>query len=124
VLENGYIESPLGRRRRFPELPYVRGDSYKLAEVFREAINMPSQSAASDVTLSAMIALDKIGLRPRLTVHDSITICVPRAEMQDAAQEMKRCMEQAATDLYGDQIPYPVELEAGERWGSMHALEG
>lgn len=123
VLEHGYIESPLGRKRRFSELPYIQGDSYKLAEVLREAINMPSQSAASDVTLSAMIALDKIGLSPRLTVHDSITICAAKADALDAAKEMQRCMEQAAADLYGDQIPYPVELEWGERWGSMKAMK-
>jgi len=119
VLEQGYVESLLGRKRRFPELVYVKNDRYRVSEIFRQAINMIPQSSASDATLASIIALDKLGLSVGIAVHDSITACVPEEDAEDAVHELSKCMENTAAELYGDTIPFPVEAERGYRWGSL-----
>lgn len=72
---HGYVISPLGRKRRLPEInsndPYIRG------EAERQAINHPVQSPSSDVVLMAANEIRKQGhdpkiFRPILFIHDEL----------------------------------------------------
>jgi len=113
LLAQGYIESPTGRRRRFPFIP-ERGSSR--AAIFREAVNFLPQSSASDATLLSFIHCDSAGLRPILTVHDSILCDVPGKSASDAAETQREIMERTARDLYGGSVPFIVEIGTGKNW--------
>ena len=67
---NQYIESPLGRRRRFPMIPRNDGGA-----VGRQAVNTPIQGTASDFTLSSLIRINErlrdLPAHLILTIHDA-----------------------------------------------------
>ncbi|MGI9252827.1 MAG: DNA polymerase, partial [Thermomicrobiales bacterium] len=72
---NGYVESPMGRRRLTPGLASGNGQTRMAAE--RMAINMPLQGGAADIMKLAMLQMDaallkRPGLQARilLQVHD------------------------------------------------------
>jgi len=123
VREHGYIESPLGRRRHFRETTmFSSQDFISWEKVYREAVNMPPQSAASDATLYSLIQLHKKGFDIRLTVHDDIKVQGPKDQIRDIANEQIQIMSQSARDLYGDSIPFPASVEIGRRWGSLEEI--
>ncbi len=77
----GYAKSPLGRIRRLPE---ALSENRKLAEeAIRAGINMPIQSAASDILQTAMVLLqnyidaDDWPVLITGNVHDDLTFEVP-----------------------------------------------
>jgi len=111
-----WVESPLGRRRRFPIIP---GDRAGEQEVYRQAVNMIPQSMASDITTCAFIKLDRLGLNPLLSVHDSITCEVPEDGAEDALKLMTETMESTGAELYGDKVPFTVEGAMGRTWGDL-----
>lgn len=96
--KHGYIESPFGRREA---LHYINDDnevSRRNADR-RAAVNMPVQSAASDILLCALIVIDHLlyvkGMRSMIvnTVHDSIVIDVPADEVDSVAELCVEVME-------------------------------
>lgn len=97
AVEHGYIQSPLGRREL---LPYIRGGNRgEYNKSVREAVNMPVQSAASDVLLCSLIIIDKELRRREMqtklvnTVHDSLVLDVPYHEIDDVAAMCVDIME-------------------------------
>jgi len=111
-----YVESPLGRRRRFPVIP---GDRAGQQEVYRQAINMIPQSMASDITTMSFIALDREGLRPLISVHDSITCEVEDSIAYDAHARMIEIMQSTGKELFGDKIPFTASGGIGKDWGHV-----
>lgn len=91
---HGYIESSFGRREHLPYL-FNGGDPGKVAKDRRSAVNMPIQSAASDILLCALIVINKEikarGLESLVvnTVHDSIVFDCPNMD------EVKQVIELA-----------------------------
>jgi DNA polymerase-1 len=118
VQERHYVETPLGRRRRFPMIP---PDKKAIGDIQREAIAFLPQSSANDATLFSLTKLHEMGYDLRLTVHDSIMAQIPRNDAEDYQHEMGRVMEEAATELYGEMIPFEVESDVGRDWGSLDA---
>jgi len=116
VVSQGYLESPVGRRRRFP---YVPERDASRAALFREAVNFLPQSAASDATLLSFIRCDREGLRPILTVHDSILCDVPEGDAREASACQQAIMVGAARELYGDMVPFATEGGVGTNWGDV-----
>lgn len=55
--ENGYVETPMGRRRRLPQI--FTGDRKFMSEAERYATNMPIQGTASDYAMLATMLLNK-----------------------------------------------------------------
>lgn len=111
-----WVESPLGRKRRFPIIP---GDRSGEMEVYRQAVNMIPQSMASDITTSAFIKLDRAGLHPLISVHDSILCEVPESDEDSALAQMVEIMETTGTELYGAKIPFKVEGSKGKKWSEL-----
>ena len=113
----GYVESPFGRRRRFPLTPKSKGE---LHAIERQAVNTPVQSAASDICLEAMVRVarrieaDGIDAMVLFPVHDSICFEV-------AAADVKRleavCREEMERDFMG--VPLTVDFEHGPNWAEM-----
>ena len=122
VKTHRYVETPLGRVRRFPEVALAKNE-WQMGRIYREAINMLPQSTASDATLFAFINLCKKGFDVRITVHDSIVVSAPADQAEYAARNQMRIMSESAAELFGDQIPFPTDAQIGKRWGSLKELE-
>ena len=107
--DHGYIESPIGRRLAL----YYINDRYQKklqASDRRTAVNMPVQSAASDLVLCVSIVLSKELRRRRMktmlvnTVHDSVVLDVPPEEVNEVAAMVKYAMENIV-EVYGKYFP-------------------
>ncbi len=118
--ERGYVETPLGRRRRFS---LITDDN--LIDVEHQAGNSPIQSLASDLCLSALIRLndrlDPDVARVLLTVHDSILFEVRTGSLSEVVPIVRYEMSENLP-IDGRGIPFEVELAVGERWGSLKEL--
>jgi DNA polymerase-1 len=84
-------------------------------------VNYQCQSAARDVLGQALIHMEEKGLLPflRLPIHDEVLASVPKADAQEIAREIERCM---TFDLKG--VPIVAEAEIGGRsWGSLYGAD-
>lgn len=124
ALQHGFVESWFGRQRRFPAIT-----EFNQAEILRQAVNFPIQSAASDITLLALIriaALIRKGemdkTRLLMTVHDSI-VAETEKDWEDAvwmAWLMKQEMEKPAMN---DFVPMRCDVKWGHSWGSLEKID-
>ncbi len=123
AVEEGFVETLLGRRRIFDELqgnlPFNQRQALE-----RQAINAPIQGTAADITKLAMRNLHKCirdeGLKARmlLQVHDELVLEVPHEELNVVAPLVRKEME-SAFDL---NVPLRVDVEAGPNWYDMEEL--
>lgn len=110
-----YITSPFGRRRRFPLIT----DS-NINGLYREGVNFPIQSGASDLTLIAVTRVNEIlkDLYPEAKVvamvHDSMIVECPDFIADDVADVVKTTMEAVPFET---NVPFPAEVKIGRRWG-------
>lgn len=114
-------ETPFGRRRRFG---LITDDNAWAIE--NEAVNFPIQSTASDLTLrSAIILHEKLKGKAHILnlVHDSILFEVPEDNVKEVAQIVKEVMERVPQEELKTDIPFVVDLEVGQRWGSLKKYE-
>jgi DNA polymerase-1 len=116
VPAQGYVESPFGRRRRFPLVT-----ARELSSIQRQAVNTPIQSAASDICLSAMVVIDQqtrekgIDATVLFPVHDSICIEVAEADIEKLRALCKHVMEKPFMGC-----PLTVDFEVGPTWADTH----
>ena len=116
ILRDRYLETPLGRRRRFPYIPRrFRG------EIFRQGINFLPQSIADDpVKLSLIkIAQKDWPVQVLLVNHDAILSQAPEDIAQEVAIEIAEIMQTTAAEVCGDRIPFLVSTAIGDRWGEL-----
>jgi DNA polymerase-1 len=84
----------------------------------RMALNAPIQGSAADVFKLGMIRVDgalrdsDLGMRMLLTVHDELVFEVPKKQVEEAAEVVKREME-AAYDL---EVPLRADIGWGPSW--------
>jgi DNA polymerase I len=134
--EQGYIESPIGRRRRLPILLNPRNaftDKGSYNEALRQSVNAPIQGWASDMTQWANINIYEAILKGELpsylhlyiTVHDSleysiypedIVWAVPK--IQAIAGSVKNMKKYLGGDLGDVEMKFSAEL--GITWGHAH----
>lgn len=100
ALDQGYIESPWGRKRRFP---LILDPSWR-----SQVINWPIQSGAGDYTLDSVIKL-----YPRLLpldchilfdIHDSICFELNRANLEEATSIIHKVMQE-------DKVLGPIHID-------------
>jgi uracil-DNA glycosylase family 4 len=96
---NGFLETPFGRRK------YCRS--------YREALNFPIQSTASDVAVNGLMALYEEGFHPVMNIHDQIVCEEDEATAQVLMVRMKDIME-TSTPWLNDR--FPVEGGIGYTW--------
>ncbi len=117
----GYVETPFGRRRSFPEIH--SGVPQLVAAAERMAINMPIQGAEADIVKMAMIAVDgwlkKSGWPARLLlqVHDELVIEAGADCAAAVAKGVKEIME----SVVKISVPLVVDVEIGKNWGTMQS---
>ena len=103
----GYIDTPWGRRRYLTSVT--------------QAFNAPVQSSASDVTLSTIVELHRLGFDLRLTVHDSIVIQVPKENLHESYTKIKRVFERPIPQL--DNTSFRATFDYGENWYNMQSID-
>jgi DNA polymerase-1 len=119
VRADGYVATPLGRRRYIAD---INGSSYNVRQAAeRAAVNMPIQGGAADIMKLAMIQvhhrIEEADLRTRmlLQVHDELMFEVPVEEVEALKEiiydEMPRAM--------GLTVPLKVDVKTGYTWGDM-----
>jgi len=112
----GYLCSPFGRIRRFPNPKAARN----------EILAFPGQSVSIDVLIqNALLPLNEglgaFGGRVLFTVHDSVVTSILLETLEQACGFIKREMEAPLPQLGGHSIP--IELKVGLNWGELMSLE-
>lgn len=129
VNKYGRVESPIGRVRNLPDI-YSEEEGVR-AEAQRQAINSPVQSFASDMTLMALVLLDRNFKRMRLrahsvgTVHDAINFEVPVDEAPKVIPIVRKVMENLPIEkTFGVRMNVPIvaDVAVGRRWGGATEL--
>jgi DNA polymerase-1 len=118
--KQGYVESPFGRRRRFPMITRINVDDARKASV-----HAPVAGTASDLTLISLIRtqewIDEQGLedvKQVITVHDSNILIVPKDMQEWVGRSVQRIMVETASEFFPE-IPWKVDVEAGPDWGHI-----
>lgn len=126
AIENGYVETMFGRRRRLPDL-YSSVPTLK-ENALRQAINAPIQGTGSDMTLRSIIEIQNYifsnGLRSRMagTVHDSIVFDVYIPEFNTLIPMAKHIMEHVHEPYIKTEVPLLSEIEAGDSYGGVFEI--
>ena len=121
-IEQGYVETLLGRRRYIPDMTSPVNAVRNAAE--RMAINMPIQGTAADIMKIAMSrvhrALHESDLHARvvLQVHDELVAEVPRLEVE----RMARLLGDEMSAAYELDVPLVVDVRVGPNWDEMERL--
>jgi DNA polymerase-1 len=116
----GYVETLLGRKRRFPEL--ASGDSRMRSFAENAAVNTPVQGSAADVIKKAMIVLEekleksKLAGRMLLQVHDELLLEVPEGELEETRELVRDCMMNAVPL----RVPLKIDFGHGKNWLEAH----
>lgn len=121
--EQGFVSTPLGRRRYMPDINNANRNIRLFAE--RAAVNMPIQGMAADIMKIAMIRVSRdlaadSSLRTKmvLQVHDELLFEVPEDELDRVAKIVRFCME----DAYHLNVPVKVDVKVGHNWAEMREV--
>ena len=130
VRELGYVVSPLGRKRRLPNI--FSNDRMQIAAAEREAINSPVQGMGSDINLAALVdeVLYQFGkydpdwresLKPLGMVHDAQFFMVRNDKLDFWPAIIKAQMEDTTRlkKWFNFTMPLPViaDLKIGTHYG-------
>lgn len=131
--ERGYVESPIGRRRRFHSRIWEEAPEWMAAKARRQAKNAPTQGIASDACLIAASLLrqwivdnGKQGVWKIINiVHDAIYLEVPYEDIALAAKIMEWALTtglmEYMTKHFGVKFVAPMECDfgVGVKWGEL-----
>lgn len=129
VHNKGYVTSPLGRKRRLPDI--YSEDKFVVMEAERQAINSPVQAMASDMNILSMILIAdemaKLGLRVRVlgVVHDAINFEIHNDDLAVALPIIKHTMENLPLKrMFGVDMDVPIisDLQIGSHWGTAREM--
>jgi DNA polymerase-1 len=118
ALEQGFVETILGRRLYTPDIDARNMMVRKGAE--RAAINAPLQGSAADIIKMAMIEVDKILPKDQakmlLQVHDELVFEVDA----DIADELAPKLAEVMQSVIQLSVPLIVEVGKGMNWDEAH----
>lgn len=125
ALDNGYVETILGRRLYLPDINSKNAARRQASE--RLAINAPMQGSAADIIKLAMIAIEReLGqsalshhsanhLRLIMQVHDELVFELALGQ-EYLIEKIKNIMENA----YQLSVPLIVDTGLGQHWDEAH----
>jgi len=125
VLRDEYLSTFFGRRRYFDIYPGMHPNM--LERVYREAVNFPVQSTASDLVLVATGRIWRrmrdMNMRSRIVahVHDSILFDIYDKELEPFLKIIKPTMEDIKFDWLN--VPLVVDLKLGYNWGELDEIK-
>lgn len=119
MLERGYVEAPLSKRRR--RFPFITDRNRVDAE--HAAINMPVQSTASDLNLLTACRLDRKYYHTGyayvvLSIHDATVLEVREDKAREVAREMNDVMVGLGKE-YFPEIPFEAEVMMGHNLAEL-----
>jgi DNA polymerase-1 len=109
---DGYALTHYCRRRR----PEGLGDGFGTPGALRRAVNAAIQGTAADIMKMAIVRVHEAlpgGCSLLLTVHDSLLVEVPSADVDEAAAVLRHVMECPPPD-FG--VPLKVNIRTGRTW--------
>lgn len=118
--QNGYIETPFGRKCSIFGINSDNKAISAMAE--RAAINAPIQGGAADLVKLAMqrvnYALQKSGMDARilLQVHDELVVEAKEADAQKVSELVRQTME----NIPELKIKMPVDAQISNNWADAH----
>ena len=116
AISQQYIETPLGRRRRFPFI-----HSGNRGAVQRRAVNTKCQSTASDFTLNAIINMTRRLPKDKcvitFTVHDSIAFICKDEYIDEACTIIREEMEKPPFPEFD--VPVKADIGVAKTWGAL-----
>ena len=118
--EDGYVSTPMGRRRWVPELRSSNFNTRSFGE--RVALDAPIQGAAADIIKLAMIRVrDRLlreGLSGRLVlqVHDELIVECPESE----AAQVSRLLQEEMEGAVSLSVPLTADTASGKSWAEAH----
>lgn len=127
---HGYVESPIGRRRRLPEINSK--DNMLRYSAERMAINLPIQSISSDAVLMADNKIEEQDHNPEkfkssLFIHDELVYLVrDTSEVEDYGKILKNAMENPPFERdfgYTLTVPLQADVKVGKNLVEMEALD-
>jgi len=116
----GYAATLLGRRRFLRDIASRNATSRQAAE--RNAINTPVQGTAADLIKLAMVRVHRelaerrLRTRMVLQIHDELLFDVPKAEVGEVRDLVKRAM----TTVLEIGVPLDVSVGVGDTWLEAH----
>lgn len=117
ALNKGFVETIMGRRRPTPD---AKSSNHMVREAaLRQAVNMPVQGSAADLTKLAMVRVqEKLpkDANMLLQIHDSIMIECPEKDAKKLGTMMKETMEAVYPDLG---VKLKVDVDSGKNWGEI-----
>lgn len=129
AVDNGYIETILGRKLYTPDINHSNQMVRRGAE--RAAINAPLQGSAADLIKLAMIAVDKVlpadNAKMLLQVHDELVFEVDADKVDEISELIKNAMQNVLSDTAKEMgwdvefaVPLLVETGIGDNWDEAH----
>ena len=118
-MEQGYVETLLGRRRYIPDMASPNYAIRNAAE--RMAINMPIQGTAADIMKIAMIRVrERLRASGReallcLQVHDELVLDV----WTDDVDMVAALVSEEMAGAYALDVPLIVDVRTGRNWDEM-----
>jgi DNA polymerase-1 len=117
ALNKGYVETVMGRRRPTPD---VKSSNFMVREgAYRQAINMPVQGSAADLTKLAMVRVqEKLpkGSNMLLQIHDSILIETPEKDADSVGKMLVSIMQNVYPALG---VKIKADVSVGKNWGEL-----
>lgn len=113
--QNGYVKSLFGRKRRLPRA-MDHEDTPERGSAWRQAINSPVQSFASDLNLAACLDLTNRHNRSYFkvcgTVHDAILMIVRVDKLREVVDDVLETMAHPPLmDEFGIKLRVPLEAD-------------
>ena len=126
ALQNKYVVSHFGRRRRIPAI--ASADKMLRLEAERQAVNAPIQGLGSDLLMLALVKISRlIKKNPKLkaklvaTVHDSVVLEVSEKYAKTLAKAVLKIMSDYDFDWMNN-IPVEAEVKMGKNWAEMEVF--
>ncbi|WP_332065237.1 DNA polymerase I [Bartonella sp. CB189] len=122
--QNGYVETIFGRRIHYPDIKAANFQIRAFNE--RAAINASIQGSAADIIRRAMIQMEDILEREKLSakmllqVHDELIFEVPENEKEKTIEVVTKVMENAAMPALSLSVPLEVKAKAAQNWDEAH----
>jgi DNA polymerase I len=119
-VKNGYVATPLGRKRYF-DVPQSSDPDHrkKMSEIERQGKNAPIQGANADMTKIALVFLrEKLrGYDARVvnTVHDEIVVEVCEEQAEEVCKLVEAQMIRAAQEILKE-VPVVADAKVGSYW--------
>ncbi len=116
--EKGYVETLLGRRRKFD---YDGANGMQKAAILRESVNTMFQGSAADLIKLSMLKIDRlidkesVEARMLLQIHDELIFEVKESKADKIAKDLQYIME----NIYTLEIPLKCSVSIAKSWDKL-----